>query len=538
MGEELYELPKGWVWISFSTVINKVKRGPSLKCNQEGIGIRYITSGNLADGKLNLNLDKKYLEGFEQTEKCKLKPGDLILNCVNSIEQIGKSAVFKDIHGEAIVGFNNYAIELKNEVVISEFINYFFQSVFAKKQIYFLIKRAVNQVSFATRELDFISVPLPPLSEQHRIVAKIEEIFTELDAGIELLKKLKVKLKRYRQAVLKAAVEGSLTKEWRKANQGKLEPASILRDRILKQRREKWEVEQLAKMKAQGKTPKDDSWKLKYKEPVVPDTSDLPELPDRWCWVTMEILTINGPQNGIYLPKSDYGSGIPILRIDDFQDNFSRSSSELNLVNATTDDIEKYSLSEGDLVINRVNSPSHLGKCLVVTDKHFPALFESNMMRLHLSNFFEVSFVAYYLRSVHGKSRLISNAKWAVNQASINQTDVGNTPVPLLPVEEQKKIIAEVELGLSVVEKIEKTIDANLKRAEKLRQSILKQAFEGKLVPQDPNDEPAEKLLERIKAEKAKHESEKKPKRQSKTKSSQPRKSQTTAIQLELNFDE
>ncbi|MFM6395314.1 MAG: hypothetical protein ACKPFF_01365, partial [Planktothrix sp.] len=110
-----------------------------------------------------------------------------------------------------------------------------------------------------------IYLPLPPLPEQYRIVDKIEELFTELDAGVELLKKLKAKLKRYRQAVLKAAVEGNLTKEWREANQGKLEPASVLLERILKQRREKWEAEQLEKMKAQGKPPKDDSWKLKYK---------------------------------------------------------------------------------------------------------------------------------------------------------------------------------------------------------------------------------------------------------------------------------
>jgi hypothetical protein len=88
--------------------------------------------------------------------------------------------------------------------------------------------------------------------------------------------------------VLKAAVEGKLTKDWREAHQGELEPASVLLERILKERREKWEAEQLAQMKAKGKTTKDNSWKLKYKEPVAPDTSDLLELPEGWIWATVE----------------------------------------------------------------------------------------------------------------------------------------------------------------------------------------------------------------------------------------------------------
>ena len=123
------------------------------------------------------------------------------------------------------------------------------------------------------------------------------------------------------------------------------------------------------------------------------------------------------------------------------------------------------------------------------------------MMRLATSSIISVSYIAYYFRSFVGRARLTSNAKWAVNQASINQTDVCSTQVPLPPLAEQRRIVAEVERRLSVVQQAEATVEVSLARAERLRQSILKQAFSGRLVPQDPDDEPASVLLERIRAE-------------------------------------
>ena len=123
------------------------------------------------------------------------------------------------------------------------------------------------------------------------------------------------------------------------------------------------------------------------------------------------------------------------------------------------------------------------------------------MMRMATSSGISVLYIAYYLRSFVGRTRLTSNAKWAVNQASINQTDVCGTPIPLPPLDEQRRIVAEVERRLSVVQQAEATVEASLARAERLRQSILKQAFSGKLVPQDPGDELASVLLERIRAE-------------------------------------
>ncbi|MFO0877416.1 MAG: hypothetical protein U0840_08580 [Gemmataceae bacterium] len=130
----------------------------------------------------------------------------------------------------------------------------------------------------------------PPLAEQRRIVAKIEELFSDLDAGVAALERAKANLKRYRAAVLKAAVEGKLTEAWR-AEHPHTEPASKLLERILAERRRKWEADQLAKFAAAGKEPPK-NWQAKYVEPTPPDITGLPELPEGWCWASVEQLSV------------------------------------------------------------------------------------------------------------------------------------------------------------------------------------------------------------------------------------------------------
>ena len=333
-------------------------------------------------------------------------------------------------------------------------------------------------------------LPLPPLPEQHRIVAEIEKQFTRLDAAVASLKRAQVNLRRYRAGVLKSACEGTLVAteaELARAEGRDYEPADALLQRILAQRRARWE----SQPKKRGK----------YQEPAAPDTSELPQLPEGWVWATLGQAAVDSPQNGLYKSKMAYGDGVPILRIDDFQDFSLKGRDQLRCLRVSDQEKEIYGLKSSELIVNRVNSLSHLGKCLVVPESLLPAVFESNMMRLTTSSSVDPIFVANYLRSKDGKARLTSNAKWAVNQASINQKDVSGTPLPLPPFAEQQRIVAEVERQLSVIQQTEAVVAGSLARAERLRQSILKQAFSGQLAPQDPTDEPASALLARIKAE-------------------------------------
>ena len=261
-------------------------------------------------------------------------------------------------------------------------------------------KQGTTVNSVETAKLLRFEIPVAPPEQQRTIVAEIEKQFSRLDEAVANLKRVKVNLKRYKASILKAAVEGKLTENWRKEHP-EIEPASKLLERILAERREKWE--------GRGQ----------YKEPSEVAINELSAVTNGWIWTTVDTITITGPQNGLYLPQSLYGVGIPILRIDDFQDGWSRAADELQKVRASQTQVRTYCLDEGDFVINRVNSPTHLGKSLVVRQKHLPALFESNMMRLRLSSHVQNHFVAFYLQSVDGRRRLTKNAKWAVNQASV-----------------------------------------------------------------------------------------------------------------------
>ncbi len=349
-----------------------------------------------------------------------------------------------------------------------------------------------------------LKICLAPLPEQHRIVAKIEELFTKLDTGKEELLQAKARLKRYRQSVLKAAMDGKLTEDWRKKHGNEIEPASVLLDRILTERREKWEAEQLEQMSAKGKMPKDDKWENKYKEPQRSDTSKLPKLPEGWIWVTLpQIGELNRgkskhrPRNASFL----YGGRYPFVQTGDIK----QANGLIGHYNQT--------YSEEGLKQSRLWPAGTL--CITIAaniadtailgfDACFPDSVVGFLSEIGQCN---IRFVEFFLRTA--KEDLERYAP-ATAQKNINLGTLKDLAIPFPPLAEQNVITEEIDRYLSVADAVEAVVDAELKRSDALRQSILKQAFSGKLVPQDPNDEPAEKLLERIKKEKTKREAEQK----------------------------
>ncbi|CAN5649855.1 hypothetical protein BH24ACT22_BH24ACT22_13250 [soil metagenome] len=333
------------------------------------------------------------------------------------------------------------------------------------------------------KNLAKIELPVPPSCEQRRIVEKIEELFTKLDAGVRSLEQAREQLKSYRRSVLKAAVEGELSREWREAHRDELEPASELLDRILQERREKFV----------GK---------KYKEPASPDTSELPALPDGWAWAQLQ--TISDALGGFAFKSKDYSdTGYQILKIGNV------SPGQLDLTekpsyihNVEPEVLDKYLLRTGDIVISLTGSRGKRDYGFVAPVKHHQnLLLNQRVARLRFSFLLSVQYCSLTLQGKNFQNQFFHYETGNVGQGNVSMKAVKDTYIPLSSLSEQQFIVEEVERRLSVVDKLEATVEENIKQAAGLRQSILKQAFSGELVPQDPDDEPASVLLARIRSE-------------------------------------
>lgn len=341
-------------------------------------------------------------------------------------------------------------------------------------------------------------VPVPPLGEQERIGEQVEKLFSELDAGVAALKRVQTNLKRYRASVLKAAVEGKLTEEWRAEHQPK-ETGEELLARILEERRKKWEADQLAAYEAKGKEPPK-NWKAKYKEPDAPDTSELSELPEGWCWI--RVSQAGDVQLGRQRsPKHHTGPHMrPYLRVANvFEDRI--DISDVMEMNFTPSEYETYSLGYGDILLNEGQSLELVGRPAMYRDEVPGACFTNTLVRFRASDGVNRDFALRLFLAYLNSGRFQEIASITVNIAHLGAGRFADLEFPLPPVEEQAEIVRLVDELFTKIDAAEQAVQHGLRRAARLRQSILKAAFEGKLVAQDPADEPAVELLARIKAQ-------------------------------------
>lgn len=347
---------------------------------------------------------------------------------------------------------------------------------------------------------------LPPLPEQRRIVAKIEELFSELDKGIESLKAARVKLTVYRQAVLKHAFEGKLTEQWREKNKDKFETPEQLLEGI-KQEREARYDQQLKEWKAavkeweksgqSGKKPQRPKKLPKVAGLPYDLVSKLPPLPGFWTWEKLGWMTC-GVEYGT-AAKSARTGRVPVLRMGNIQN---AQFDWTDLVYTSDDnEIADYLLHAGDVLFNRTNSPELVGKTAIYKGER-PAVFAGYLIRVnHIRTIVDGQYLNLFLNS-HIARQYGNNVKTdGVNQSNINGAKLSNYPFPFCSIEEQRKIASILEKTFSLLDETEDNIVQELQKADALRQSILRKAFAGQLVPQDPHDEPASILLDRIKDE-------------------------------------
>lgn len=358
---------------------------------------------------------------------------------------------------------------------------------------------SVTVKHLSSRTVSDIPLPLPPLPEQRRIVAEIEKQFTRLEAGVAALRRVQANLHRYRAAVLKAACEGRLVPteaELQRQRQRttdytdhsdkkssaksassavKFESGAQLLQRILKHRRE-------AFTRRGGVTGKG-----KYKEPAAPDTANLPALPDGWCWAQFGLLgddpfsAVQTGPFGAQLHNTEFTeSGVPVIAVGNLTGTGFTEDGLYYITPKKAQQLSRYNVNAGDVLFAR--SGATLGKVCVTPQYVKDWRMTGHILRARLNTTAVLpEFAVFALAGSPAVRKQVFGNVRGVTRPGYNTTLLESICIPLPPVAEQERIVAEVERRLSVVEELSALVTANLQRATRLRQSILQQAFEGKL---------------------------------------------------------
>ena len=487
-------IPSSWIWCRIQDVATTATGGTPSRSISEYFGgsIPWVKSGELGDGHV-FETEETLSELGLKSSNAKLFPkGTLCIALYGAT--VGKLGILEvdAATNQAVCG-----VFLPDEVH-RDFAFYYLASIRRH-----LIEQGKGgaQSNISNGLVRETSIPIAPLNEQQRIVAKIEELFSDLDAGVAALKRAKANLKRYRASVLKAAVEGKLTEQWRAKHPAK-EPASALLARILKERRLKWEVDQLAKFAAAKKEPPK-NWRDKYKEPAQPDTNGLPELPEGWCWASVEQLVSEDRHSlaigpfGSNLKVPDYReSGVPLIFVRNIRSGMFGGDGTKFVTAAKAIELNAHSTEAGDILITKMGEPP--GDACLYPQGSPKAIITADCIKVRLHPLLpDARLVVFAINSDTVRKQVVDITK-GVAQQKVNLERFSTIAIPLSPRNEQHEIISEVATKLSQIDAAEMQIQHGLLRAARLRQSILKRAFEGKLVPQDPKDEPATALLKKL----------------------------------------
>jgi type I restriction enzyme S subunit len=506
------QLPNGWVSTTVGDICSQVNSGSGFPKNYQGVTSGDYPFAKVGDISRHYRAGVKYIDSADNyiTEedrakiKAKLFPKGTI--------------VFPKI-GEALKG--NYRVVTAIEMLFDNNVMGLTPSpshIDSKYIFYFLTTQDFGRFSVATAvpsvrrgDIEAINLQLPPINEQKRIVAKIEELFSELDKGIESLQTAREQLKVYRQAVLKHAFEGKLTEQWRKDNADKLEsPEQLLariqqeRDTRYQQQLEDWKnaVKEWETNGKEGKKPGKPKKLAQLSSISETSTQALSELPHGWSYTRLGHL-IDEPAYGTSA-KCDYDIGdqsvlrIPNISMGNIDD------SDLKFASFDKGEIDHLRLMEGDILTIRSNgSISLVGSCALIKEKDTKHIFAGYLIRLRpnhslvKSEYLLSAMCSHFLRG-----QIESAAKSTSGVNNINSGELQNLIIPIPSLREQEELISQLDSMLPLINATDSEICGQLAKAETLRQSILKKAFSGQLVPQDPNDEPASELLARIQAEK------------------------------------
>ena len=464
------ELPTGWRRVTVKDMADSIQYGHTASAVERQDGPRFLRITDIQDGRVDWSAVPSCDIPRDDIPKYRLSSGDLVFARTGATT--GKSFLIGDCP-EAV--FASYLIRVRVSAdVDSRYLSAFFQSPDYWRQIEGG-KRGIGQPNVNGTVLGNVQFPVAPLPEQRRIVAEMEKQFTRLEAGVAALRRVQASLKRYRAAVLKAACEGKLvpseaelsrSQPSTKNSQPSYETGEQLLQRILAERRQNWQR------------------RGQYKEPASLNTTSLPPVSEGWTVASIDQLaaaTMIGLDRGRAQQSDNPTLGVPYIKMNNVTMDGRVFCDDLVYVPVSREEATRFAVEDGDILFNTRNSKELVGKVGLVCSPPAGTIYNNNLMRIRLAGGVSPAFLTLQMCSHEFRRRMELVKKATTNVAAVYAKDLLPLAIALPPLAEQTRIVAEVERRLSMVEKLEAVVSANLQRATRLRQSILHRAFTGKL---------------------------------------------------------
>ncbi|EGR4165096.1 MULTISPECIES: restriction endonuclease subunit S [Vibrio] len=479
-------LPKSWIILPLSEVIQMQK---GKKPHDLG-------------GKSNLRtVPYINIKAFEKGIVTEYAPEQDAVYCTEKDVLLVWDGARAGLSGRGVNGYvGSTLVKVTSDIAEMNYLSYYFESIYS---ILNTQTKGVGIPHINPVVLNNLPFNLAPENEQARIVDKLEELFSELDEGVKELKAAQNKLSQYRQSLLKSAVEGSLTQQWRAKNSDQVqETGEQLLARILKQRREQWQQQKLAEFAEKGKTPPK-NWQDKYPEP---QKYIVENYPNEWFSCDLEALiptdgtgTKTGPFGSLLKKHEHLKSGVPVVGIENIQRMKFVFGTKIHISEEKAEQLSEYELKGGDVVISRSGT---VGEVCVIPEMLGNARFSTNIIRVRLNR--DVIRPEYFCLLFNADPFVLQQIKKLCVGSTrdfLNTKILKSIQFILPPIIEQDRVLELLEDEEIRMNCLENDLNLKLKQSEAQRKNILKSAFSGQLVPQDPSEESASILLEKIKRE-------------------------------------
>jgi type I restriction enzyme S subunit len=507
---KLYDLPPGWIIAKLSDMVIDTKKdfvdgpfGSNLKANEyrkEGVPIFKIQ--NIKAGYfLDKNIQFVSPEKAEDLQRHTFQLGDIIITKLG--EPLGLCCKVPSKYPFGVIVADLMRIRPSDIIVDTNYLTYVINSNFVQEQFKNITKGTTRARVNLTIVRD-ISIPLPPLNEQKRIASKLDEFFSELEKSTDQLNATILKLRIYRQSILKHAFEGRLTEGWRKENKSEkaatylqqLESESLERYKTdIKQ----WEIA-VTEWKSSGsktKKPSKPSNIVKSKLLTLDEVNTLPKIPSTWIWVRNNDLLYYVTSGSRDWKKYYSKNGANFIRTQDIKTNVLVFDNMACVKLPENVEGKRSLVQKGDLLMTITGA--NVGKIAHVNEEISESYVSQSVALMKPIDVSISSYLHIYFQSNVFGGKMINDSVYGVGRPVLSLENIRDAPIALPPLKEQIAIVEEIESQMTIINNFEGTLNRCINQLQGIRYTTLRRAFAGNLLSQEIEDESAEVSIERIK---------------------------------------